>query len=984
MGPKLLAGVLGLAAVLVVLAWWGTRADPATVLTPPPEIAGADRDTSGPEPATPDVEVARRDAVVEAPAIRSTSSHTHRLAGRIVDERRQPVADARVTLADAPEVSAASGADGSFALLVTLAVSEPPRMDSVIGRDARGRMAVNTVHLAQTLADEVREVDAGTLVLLAGHPLRVTVRQQDAPVPGADVEVALGHTRRTAGRYRTDDAGEVVIDGLPPGPVHVTARHDGAEGRARVFVPEADRVSVDLQPLGQVEVHVVDARTGSGVAGAGLEVSESFLVPAALPTDLGGPRHGMAGEYFTSRTHATAETDEHGRALVDGLAPDLRYRLGVRAPGYAAASGTKLEAGDEPVRVELEPVDRRRVTWPVVGGELPVPPDGTGLEFRQLVGSVTRGNAPPVPSSGRMEGSTLVAEGVVGRASLVAATPDGALALLWAREDETLGAETSFRRARKIEVHVRDEAGAPVAGARVLARDQGNNPFGDAVPTDGEGLAVLEGLYGGLADVSVLAPGEPGFFGRTVGTVDLDEGDGRLEVVLTPPRRARARLSVRIDGAPALPAQFEVRAQTGVEVLEEVPERGELVLALELPEPAESVTVFLWAAGFAPAAAWFDLSERREEATGTVELERTSVLVAHVTRPAEGSVSIAPQRFNETRGEWGRASGMQISGQGLSYPNGPDDTWVFAGVKPGRWRVIDTRSEVASDEVTIDAGTARASVVLDLAVLEWVSGRVALEDPGELARVRVLVEDPGAEPTAVWHPGAEPPDGAHLRDDTFRVRVRSDREVTLVPWHPWLQPAPEGGRVPVRGGHEGVVLRLVTGDELRLPAPQLGRHHEPRLARYADGAAPEGEPLAWHHLALVDGVLRAALPRGRWTLVVDPGGDFAPLVLPGVEIDGVTELPAAEFPPGSALVVRVLVPEGSDAPRVYVFAERLDAPGYHRSVNSRGEAVVRLEGLGAGRFHVRMRPIMDFTGVVDGQEVELDGSTDVELELDLR
>ena len=57
----------------------------------------------------------------------------------------------------------------------------------------------------------------------------------------------------------------------------------------------------------------------------------------------------------------------------------------------------------------------------------------------------------------------------------------------------------------------------------------------------------------------------------------------------------------------------------------------------------------------------------------------------------------------------------------------------------------------------------------------------------------------------------------------------------LVPWHPWLVPASDSGTFEVREGREGVVLRLVVGDEVRLPVPQLAAN--PRASGLASGVS---------------------------------------------------------------------------------------------------------------------------------------------------
>lgn len=993
MGRKGLLLVVGALLFVVLAAWWGMRAqEPAS-----PALDGL----AGERPAeatdklaelAPEAQSEREQAtqgLVQGLVQGELSTPTHRIFGRVVDQRRMPVAGAQVSLGRVSEAvaSATSAQDGQFELLVELAASVVHGRDAVLARDGNGRKALSAVYLLVAKDGELLEVDAQTLVLLPAHPLSVRVNRGAAAPGGAKVRVSVGHERLLIGEFETDALGRLELADLPPGPVYLTAALREFSGRALAFVPEEREVTIELEPLGGIDVLVVDAESGAGIAGAELEVGVQYSVPAALPSE--GKRL-LSGEYRTSVgwEGSVRATDGEGRARIVGLATGVRYKLAVSAEGYESypprgASGARLKPGGEPVLVELKPVANRRVRWPVIAGEVPVPTPGAAIRLRRQAGSYSRGRQPAVPAPGRMEGSMLVVEGVVGRGSFIAQAPDGALARLWVEANLELGNQTSFRRARRIEVHVIDESGAPVVGAMVGARNQGNNPLCELVPTNALGDAVLEGLYGGLAEVSVLEPGETSLYGPTHGSVDLEQGDGKLEVTLEAVRHRRARLMIRIDGAPRLPARFELRNRSGAKVLEEFPARGELSLELALPRDEAAATVWLNAVGFASAEVEFAFADETHVPSVTLDLAATARLVALVLKPMEGYVSVIPQRFDAERQAWASALGLGVF-NGLHQSNGPAGSFIFGGLTPGRWRVLDERSGVASTEAELLLGASEVLVILDLASTGWVSGRVEVDDPAELSRVRVVVEGAGAGPVTSWRPGSEPPKGAFLNDGEFRLRVPLDSDVTLVPWHPWLVPAADSGRVTLRGLRDGVVLRLVTGNELRLPVPQLSVHSRGlRVARFSAAAEPEGEPLEWHHAALVDGVLRCSLPHGRWTLLVEPGADFAPLELRRIEIDGVTELPPARFTQGSTLRVRVLTATGSDAPRIYVFAERLGSPAYHRDINSRGEREVLLHGLGPGRFRVKIRAVMGTTSGLE-QEIELDGVGDLELEFDLR
>ena len=157
--------------------------------------------------------------------------------------------------------------------------------------------------------------------------------------------------------------------------------------------------------------------------------------------------------------------------------------------------------------------------------------------------------------------------------ALLAKAPDGAVAQLRFGDSSEIGPATSFRRPRTIEVLVHEASGEAAVGAVAVARDQGNNELCPEVATDAEGRAVIAGLYGSLADVYVGARGESAQ--QMAGSVDLEQGDGRVEATLA--ATASVRLRLITDGRAGLPAKFRV---FGARILEEFPEKGGLGHAL--------------------------------------------------------------------------------------------------------------------------------------------------------------------------------------------------------------------------------------------------------------------------------------------------------------------------------------------------------------------------------------------------------------------
>ncbi|MEM7516998.1 MAG: carboxypeptidase-like regulatory domain-containing protein, partial [Planctomycetota bacterium] len=392
-------------------------------------------------------------------------------------------------------------------------------------------------------------------------------------MPGALVRVESGHERNFVLECESDEAGVCELEGMHPGPIHLTARHDDRIAYARAFVPEETEVHLALEQAGVEEVQVVDAKTGEGIAGARVSVSSRFMVPSAFP---GGPERGMRLEFqqLQSGPCDGEETDVDGKLRVTGMMPGTLYQVSVTAKGYApfpARRAKKAPLGTEtgPALIQLEPLSYDYVRWPIVEGELPPPPSGTVLQLEHAPGSSSRGaGGPPLPSA-RMQGTDLIIEDYYATGALLARA-DGAVAELRCKNGAEVGIETSFRRPRQVRVRVEDADGAPVRGVSIIARNQGNNDLVEwSESSESEGVVTLSGLYGDLADVYLRRPGSSGW-GERIGSVDLSSGDAELETVLLPePEPARARLTVLVNGTPRLPERFRFFSRLGVRVVEE-------------------------------------------------------------------------------------------------------------------------------------------------------------------------------------------------------------------------------------------------------------------------------------------------------------------------------------------------------------------------------------------------------------------------------
>lgn len=942
----------------------GNERDPAT--EQPGESDEAESDESGAR-----VEVAPAEPIREA-------VDALRVRGRVCGRDRRPVAGAAVTatFAHGDGGQAVSLADGSFAVQIP---RSPIGSDllMVVARQDEQVGGLSSYLWESKLKDEV---DVGALVLGPGHELLVRVTRDDAPVAGASVVLETLDRMVQFASSVTDVLGEAIFEATPEGSVVVTARSDGASGLVRAVLPGDDRVAVELEADRDHEIRVTDAEDSSPIAGASVSCMLEFRVPARDNPTLLSDSEGNTVRPDPSRS---TRTDEEGVAWIPAAGTWDSLGITVKATGYAPHSerGDRL-LGDEPVlQVQLTALDLRTVRWPIEAGELPPPEDGTELEVRRVSWMEEWNETDTVPGPARVEGGEVVLPGVDGRANFLATAPDGAIARLHCEAEESEGDPVAFRRSRSIEVTVRDAARAAVEGASVVARNQGNNPLHPPVRTDSNGTCVIPGLYGGLADVMVTAKGHTGR-GSFVGSVDLEQGDARIEATL--PLLARVRLRFLLDGVRALPPRYRISCRAGCAVEDEDPERGEVVVSTPV-EPGSTDPIEFWVRGegYLSGSAEATLRPGEDEAIAEVELIRGGALVVQVLREPNERVRISLEREDPQTGE------VRLMKQRQQIPNGPNGTFLFDRLASGTYRAIDERSKQASAAVQIIEGQPAARVMLDISEAQWVTGTVIAPPDTVLQQVRIVVEGEGIGAKRQTHRfGLNRPGESVVRGDgSFWVRIPGDRPVLIWPWHPRLQPAVEGGDVATTTGLENVELKLDDAAGVVIPAPQLERNVRGVRIGVND---PGSRSMRWFFAAYIDGAIRFGnrpphgLPAGRHTITIDPGARLAPLVLPDLEVgEGRSEFDPVTFERGSTIRVRILSRADVAPPRISVTAKRLEEPHYMRLITSRGERVVELEGIAAGRHEVVARGTENRGRRLE-QVVAADGRTDVELTLDLR
>jgi hypothetical protein len=606
------------------------------------------------------------------------------------------------------------------------------------------------------------------------------------------------------------------------------------------------------------------------------------------------------------------------------------------------------------------------------------PPEGAVLPFRP------QGWRPGalLPPTARVTGGFLVVEDVRGRRlSAFVVSTDGSTARLSWREPEPMGARTSFRRPRTIDVSVRGEDGAPVTGLFVWACDGATTfhlgggpprgwPVAEPRALDSEGRARITGIPPERLRIA-LALGPDEELARVVGRADATAGDATIEVVLAEEVELTARVTV--DGLPGLPDSytFDVGALTGPTVADET--GGTLrVRCRRLSGSPPEVHVTLSSPNHAPASAW-----ATPAAPVQLALVSAGTLVVRTRTPppgAPGSSRSPPHlRLQE-------ATDQGWLPRVLHAPEREPGLSRFGPLSPGRYRVVDTTTGATSD-VAVLVARETAEVSLDLSASGVVTGRVEGPDGRPAAGASVRVEGVEALPAALDVLGG----GVPLRPDgTFSVPVPGDRRVTLTAWHPTLSPLEPGGSITLVEPREGVVLRLGPGPVTRVRLSGVTTAHQVRVLAFA--GAPEGAPA---HRAVPevddDGVVSfGTIPPGRWTLWLDVAR-HAPVVFHDVDIPASgRDLGTVAPSRGSTLRVRLLVREGEAPPDWSAWARRLGEPAYTRSVRTSGEEELDVPGLGPGRFEVVSSHTLGSSLGFLKEVVEVDGVGDLERTIDLR
>ena len=983
MGKAVLAAVVVAACVI---AWWyfTPTTDPPTPPPPPAAPAAPATPTSAPAapgdtPPAPAVEPAAPAAGPAAPAPLPVDGLA--VFGRVVDTKRFPVAGAVVTLRlpSGAVLRATGDAAGKYRID---GVPKPDATSSfsvgLLARAPDGRAGIGQSWFTFQSPKENR---VEPIVVDAVLPLAVRVVRDGAPV--ADARIHLGSGASWILDAATGPDGVARLDAVPKGTWSLLARTEDFAAAAwadLLLAPETPQpFEITLKETRALEVTVVSKEGAAPIAGATFRVWQMRRTP------------GMITHVDPGPIPPIPPTDAEGRTRVAGILPDEMYSLtDARAAGWFSADfrgGVTVRPGTTEVTITL--AGMRELRFPVEEGEVPPPPDGARVALEAMPGS---GGAPP-EGEARMDGTTLVVPRATGHYfAAIAVAPDGARARLFADDKGTQVPAVKFRPSRTIEITARRPDGSPVEGAVFQLRNQGNNPLGEPFRSGADGVARATGLYGELSEAYHLAGDSPAFRfgGKSVGSVDLSKGDGRLEAVIPATRSFVVRITM--DGRPGLPARLHTTVHGAyAQDLEEDPARGEVRGSVPIEEGTKTVQAVVTAPPWLPGQATADAGDGTAPLVFDVVLESGGSLHVPVVLPADKRCRLFLQAQTQD-GAWAptQVPGNMVMG---NLAPGADGILRAEPLKPGRYRLLETLTGVATEAAEVRTGETAKLPPLDLSKQGYAKGRVEAPEGTAMGDVRILLEGAGIEATPV-EGGFERQTARPGADGAFLVRVPGDRPVTVRPWHPTLSVA-EGGKAQVTEPREDLVLRLEKGRTARVrlaPAPPPprgpGGMGGQRVLLYRGN--PEGVPLSVHP-AILDGdaLVFGGWAPGTWTLWIDAGQGFAPAIVR----DAVLGEAGAEFGPvalseGSRVRVKVLVKDGQAVPRIALFAMREDEPKYNRGMNSNSEAEAVLAGLGPGRFRIQAFPNMNM-GAPGGKgtlsEVhELDGVHDLELTLDLR
>jgi protocatechuate 3,4-dioxygenase beta subunit len=680
--------------------------------------------------------------------------------------------------------------------------------------------------------------------------VEVVVLAEGAPVAGATVELHEGALPPSP-RATSGADGVARFTDVPPGNLDLLVRQDGfvrhdeSDLLYKLAAGETRRVEVRLVPGVAVRGIVVDAATGAPLVGARLVCIEG-----------GRDGEGCSSSGSSDVPLGETATNADGRFEFPHLPPQMLVTVSVRADGHARAErGFTIPTPGG----EVKSLEFRLPAELVLRGEV-TDPDGLPLAGAK-VAVETDAEREPRETTTDARGAFAVGElrpGVVYSASASAegfAPSEAAHDLRSAADAREIRHDFRLRRFSGIRLHVTDDAGAGVGGAKVECWGDGYDRS-DLV-TAADGTLAVEKLTPGKAGVRVKAEGRP------LAVVDVAVPEGA-----TPSVEVRLDAGVAIEGVVVDDLGAPVRAGV-VEASRSYGPEGEGLPESEGKTKCDAGGRFR-VDGLLPGAHQLIASAtdcvacyvRSIQAPSTgvrVVLPRYAKIRARV-RVAEGAP--APAQL-ETRFVFDEPQYDFVSaGGGTSEPwSGAKTVEFLVGPRPGRLAVVatglarDVRRIAPAPGETVDLGEILLGAGID------VTGRVV---------------DAQGQPVA----GAEVSEGETFSTDFQKVVTTGDGAFVL--HHMALGECALSLRAKGRVSRDLVVTLGAGSGTLVLPLPRGGRLRGSVVdadggpvtkgwVRVFDPAVPEKDLDDGHqdypHLD-ADGLFETRLVAGRYRLEV--------------------------------------------------------------------------------------------------------------------
>jgi hypothetical protein len=938
------------------------------------------------------------------------------IVGRVVDERRYPVAGATVTArgrSQAVGPAATTGADGSFRIeLPAKEADEEPEDDGlyplfsflVTTPDRKVGSATERLPLMDEGRRETPLCEA--IVVAPGGRLVAEVRDGEGPVPGATLELRGSRDLWTIASALSDPDGHAILDPAPIGDFDLFVKQSG-RGRATVGAkvePEKTfEAHVELRKLRTLAVDVVDRESGEPIAGASLSVMRL--------KESSDSRGRASLQWYEDFVAEPRRSDAHGHLELRDLEEESVLCLTPRAPHHVeivpdrsvppGLGGRNSSPIDLPwkqvsadagsTRIEMARPRIQTLRWKIVPGPAPTPPDGTALNLEWVDDSAPRRR---LASDARR---AVVRDGTIGidfetqpRFAVLdcfsndsptgwAVSPDGSIAVLSLPRGSSDGI-ASFAPSATLTVKLRAPDGTPCVDELVsvgLESVDGGvaSPRATRLWTDGSGVVSFPPLVAGRWDVAA---------GAAWRVVELSGRDRSVELELPP--SAEVVLAITLDGERRLPSRWWLSTEGERESeRREDPERGEIHVVVARPSPGHELQLRFSSIDWEAIERRFVLPPGPDPLVVPIPLRKRGSCdaIARVRGYGRFETYILLERQDEASGRFVRPK-PDVFFQPESRKDPHEQR--LNGLQPGTWRLAYPELGLCGAPGLVVDGGPPAELELDLSSLTPVS-IVWKVPPGEDGAFLDLETAGPRYPFDHRHyqeeewPLGRPERGAD------RLVVDPKQPPPLIVRHPYLVGTKWNDAIDLRNPRTTITMHVEPGPllsftpEFERDVPFVHGAFVTTAKAGDDSKAPEVRKA----LRRGDTFAMAPPAAGRYRLLIDPVA-AAPVELEEVALDGgPRDLGPIRFTPGTTLHVHARTTTPFAPPRLIARASRIDGLAYERASSMRRSANhpcdPEIGALGAGRFRITL----EMPGRADGPtwttEVEVDGVHDAEVEV---